>query len=106
MKGTRPQESSSATRVRTELNRRFPGHKAAAEKLIKKCEQFRELCEDYLECIKVLRRFEDLGDTTQQRIAEYEDLQADLEREMLECLEARATCPLCGKKHVEKAVDP
>ena len=92
--------------MRAALNRRFPSHVAVVEKLIEECEQFRELCEDYLECSKVLRRFEDLGDTIQQRIAEYEDLQAVLEQEMLECLEDRATCPLCGKKHVEKAVEP
>lgn len=87
------------------LNRRFPDHAALVEQLIKDCERFRELCDDYLECGKVLRRFEELGDTTQQRIEEYEDLQACLEQELLECIEDRVNCPHCGRKHGEETVD-
>jgi DNA anti-recombination protein RmuC len=99
MESTGSQRVRSLTGVRTALTRRFPGHAAVVERLVAECERFRELCEDYLECAVVLNRFEELGDATQQRITEYKDLQAGLEQELLDCIEERATCPHCGRKH-------
>ncbi len=63
MEATRSQGARSRTRMRAALNRRFPDHAAVVERLIEECERFRELCVDYMECGKVLRRFEQHGDT-------------------------------------------
>ena len=58
---------SSLARMRVALTRRFPDHAAMVEQLIEDCERFRELCADYLECRKVLQRFEEQYDTMQHR---------------------------------------
>lgn len=114
MEATQPQSARSLTRIRTALTRRFPDHAAVVERLIVECERFRELCEDYLECGEVLRRFGQLGDTIQhraytnyvrERTDEYEELQAGLEQELLECIEDRATCPHCGRRHGQETVE-
>ena len=114
MEETGPKGSSSIARMRVALIRRFPDHAAMVERLFEDCERFRELCADYLECGKVLQRFEERDDTTQhkaytnyvrERTDEYKELQSGLEQEMLECIEDRATCRHCGRKHGQETVE-
>jgi hypothetical protein len=105
MEGTRPQGSSSAAPPRASLHRRFPNHVATIELLIKDYERFREFCDDYLECGKVLRRLNEVGDTTQLRIGEYEDSQTGLEQQLLECIEERTTCPHRRRSHSKEVME-
>jgi ribosomal protein S19E (S16A) len=67
---------------------RFPQHELAIERLVRTCETFRSMCEDYAVGIEALRRWEGSPDPRRsERIAELSDALAELEQEILEALE-------------------
>jgi hypothetical protein len=72
----------------THLIKRFPEHELAIERLTRKSESFRSMCEDYAVGIEALRRWERATDPQRAaRIAELRESLAELEEEMLEALE-------------------
>jgi hypothetical protein len=72
----------------TRLINRFPEHELAIERLARKSESFRSMCEDYAVGIEALRRWERTTDPQRAaRIAELRKSLAELEEEMLEALQ-------------------
>jgi hypothetical protein len=72
----------------THLITRFPEHELAIERLVRTNETFRAMCEDYAMGVEALRRWERATDPKRAvRIAELQDVLAELEDEMLEVLE-------------------
>jgi hypothetical protein len=75
-------------RPATYVIRRFPEHELAIERLVRKNEGFRSMCEDYAVGLEALRRWERASDSKRVvRIAELRESLAELEEEVLEALE-------------------
>ena len=75
-------------RPATYVIKRFPEHELAIERLVRKNEGFRSMCEDYAVGVEALRRWERASDSKRVvRIAELRELLAELEEEVLEALE-------------------
>ncbi|MFG0285356.1 MAG: hypothetical protein ACF8R7_13135 [Phycisphaerales bacterium JB039] len=62
---------------------RFPGSGNRIRDLFKKNEQFREMCADYTDCLSAFRRLREQGAARDERIEEYGEMRAYLERELL-----------------------
>ena len=76
----------------THVIKRFPEHELAIERLLRKSESFRSMCDDYAVGVEALRRWERATDPKRElRIAELRDTLAALEEEILEALEQEAT---------------
>jgi hypothetical protein len=72
----------------THVIQRFPEHELAIERLVRKNEDFRSMCEDYAVGIEALEHWERATDPKRgARIAELRESLAELEEEMLEALE-------------------
>jgi hypothetical protein len=75
----------------THVIKRFPEHELAIERLVRKNEDFRSMCEDYAVGVEALGRWERATDPKRAlRIAELRESLAELEAEMLEMLEQEA----------------
>jgi hypothetical protein len=75
----------------THIINRFPEHELAIERLVRKSEGFRSMCEDYAVGVEALRRWERATDPKRSaRIAELRESLAELEEEMLEELKQEA----------------
>jgi hypothetical protein len=75
----------------THIIKRFPEHELAIERLVRKNEDFRSMCEDYAVGVEALRRWERATDPKRSaRIAELRESLAELEEEMLEELKQEA----------------
>jgi hypothetical protein len=71
-----------------DIIKRFPEHELAIERLVRKNEDFRSMCEDYAVGVAALRRWERASDSKRVvRIAELRESLAELEEEVLEALE-------------------
>ena len=71
-----------------DIIKRFPEHELAIERLVRKNEGFRSMCEDYTVGVAALRRWERASDSKRVvRIAELRESLAELEEEVLEALE-------------------
>jgi uncharacterized protein YdcH (DUF465 family) len=76
----------------THVVKRFPEHELAIERLVRKSESFRSMCDDYAVGLEALRRWERASDPKAAvRIAELRQSLLELEEEMLEALEQEAT---------------
>ena len=65
-----------------------PGHEALVDRGLSEYPAFRELCEDYRRCFVALENLRQSGATDHpERILEYEELLAQLAREVEACLE-------------------
>jgi hypothetical protein len=75
----------------THVIKRFPEHELAIERLVRRSECFRSMCEDYAVGVEALRRWERSTDPKRTvRIAELRESLAELEEEMLEELKQEA----------------
>jgi hypothetical protein len=84
--------SGPMARPATLVIKRFPEHELTIERLVRRSESFRSMCDDYAVGIEALRRWERATDSKRTvRIAELRESLADLEEEMLEALEQEAT---------------
>ena len=61
----------------------LPGHGDRIRSLVQDDELFRELCADYAECAAALRRFRAFGADAAAQVAQYSELRADLEKELV-----------------------
>jgi len=78
-------------RPATHVIKRFPEHELAIERLVRRSEGFRSMCEDYAVGVEALRRWECATDPKRSaRIAELRESLAELEEEMLEELNRAA----------------
>ena len=78
-------------RPATQVIERFPEHEVAIERLIKRSDSFRSMCDDYALGIDALRRWERTTDPKRAvRIAELRESLAELEEEILTALEPTA----------------
>jgi hypothetical protein len=83
--------SGPMARPATHVIKRFPEHELAIERLVRKSEGFRSMCEDYAVGVEALRRWERATDPKRSaRIAELRESLAELEEEMLEELKQAA----------------
>jgi ribosomal protein S19E (S16A) len=74
-------------RPATYVIERLPQHELAIQRLVRTCETFRSICEDYAVGIEALRRWEGSTEPRRsERIAELRDALAELEQEILEAL--------------------
>jgi hypothetical protein len=74
-------------RPATYVIERFPQHALTIERLVRTCEPFRSMCEDYAVGIEALRRWEGSTDPRRgERIAELRDALAELEQEIMEAM--------------------
>jgi len=65
--------------------KRFPGYELAIERLVRRSEGFRSMCEDYAVGVEALGRWERATDPKRSaRIVELRESLAELEEEMLE----------------------
>jgi hypothetical protein len=79
-------------RPATQVIKRFPEHELAIERLVRRSESFRSMCEDYAVGVEALRGWQGATDPKRTaRIAELHESLAELEQEMLEALEQEAT---------------
>jgi hypothetical protein len=75
----------------THVIKRFPEHELAIERLARKSESFRSMCEDYAVGVEALLRWEHATDPKRSaRIEELRESLAELEEEMLEELKQAA----------------
>ena len=66
----------------------YPGREGLIERGLREYPVFRELCEDYRRCFVALENLRVAGATGHpERVREYEDLLAELARELDSCLE-------------------
>ena len=63
---------------------RFPESKPEIQKLYNENVDFRELCEDYIECLAVLDRLLESQDAGGSRIEQYCELRVNLEHDIIE----------------------
>lgn len=77
----------------------LPDEADSVEKLTLECVRFREVCKDYLVCGEAIGRFEGAGEGARDRVREYSELKAELEKELRAMLESEMVCRSCGKKH-------
>jgi hypothetical protein len=89
------EESKITSRALGAVEKRFPHYADLARKLARESETFREICMDFVECGETLDQLAKVSERAEARIQEYTDLQAQLEQELLECLEIRSTREGC-----------
>lgn len=75
-------------RFERNLTERFPDKKSRIVHLEVINTEFRDLCRDYEECVRVLDKLSMDPQVDEQRVGEYRDLKTALEAEALEYLES------------------
>ena len=75
-------------RFERNLTERFPDKKSRIVHLEVINTEFRDLCSDYEECVRVLDKLSMDPQVDEQRVGEYRDLKTALEAEALEYLES------------------
>jgi hypothetical protein len=87
-------EPGPIARPAAHVTERFPVHELTIERLFRKSESFRSMCEDYALGVEALGRWERGRDPKRAvRIAELRESLAELEAEILEALAQAATPP-------------
>jgi DNA repair ATPase RecN len=69
------------------IKQKFPEDQGRIENLYKTNEDFRALCEDYLSCIQHLKKFKKEFNQKQYTLEEYENMQKELEKELVDFLD-------------------
>jgi hypothetical protein len=83
--------AGSMARPATHVIKRFPEHELAIERLVRRSESFRSMCDDYAVGVEALRHWERATDPKgAARIAELHESLAELEQEILEELKQEA----------------
>jgi hypothetical protein len=95
--------SGSMARPAMHVIKRFPEHELAIERLVRRSESFRSMCDDYAVGIEALRRWERATDPkSAARIAELRESLAELEQEMLEELKQEAASRSGERRRTDK----
>lgn len=87
MKGEKPGEPPE------EVLSRFPQAKEAIRHAFGEDEVFRELCDDYLECLAVIARLRRAQGMDDDRIEQYCEFSVHLEHELLNRISRCQACP-------------
>jgi hypothetical protein len=96
-------ESGPMARPATHVTERFPEHELTIERLFRRSESFRSMCEDYALGVEALGRWERGKDPKRAvRIAELRESLAELEAEILEALEQAATPPFGQRRRKDE----
>lgn len=61
----------------------FPGFEEKIHFLFERCENFRDLCSDYLLCNAMILQRKNNIDQNREEVAEFEELQTDMKKEIL-----------------------
>jgi hypothetical protein len=76
---------SGMSRITQRVIARFPRHELAIERLARRSESFRAMCEDYVEGAEALQRWHDSA-ADEAKIAQLRESLSELEEEIAEAL--------------------
>jgi hypothetical protein len=79
------------------LASRFPQHASSIRRLQARDPVFRSICDDYGEAQRALEHWETAGQVAPERVAEYRQIVAELEAEVLAILQAVADEEMSGR---------
>ena len=94
MKAPGESESDQAFDATKRLAEAFPDRLGAIQQARDISPEFRELCDDFLECDRILTRMRAERIMQNPRIPEYEEMRTRLEEEVIDWLQTRPANPL------------